>query len=46
MSKKPAPKIKKKKSVFREYVEAILIALLVALTLRFFVIEAFKIPSG
>ena len=52
MSKKPDPKIKKpaskikKKSVFREYVEAILIALLVALTLRFFVIEAFKIPSG
>lgn len=36
----------RKKSVFREYFEAILIALLVALMLRFFVIEAFKIPSG
>ena len=36
----------KKKSAFREYVEAIGIALVLALTLRFFVIEAFKIPSG
>jgi signal peptidase I len=45
MTKKSAPKFKKK-SAFREYVEAILIALLVALTLRFFVVEAFKIPSG
>lgn len=34
------------KSAFREYVEAIAIALLLALTLRFFVVEAFKIPSG
>ena len=40
----PAPI--KKKSAFREYVEAIGIALVLALTLRFFVIEAFKIPSG
>jgi len=45
MSKKSVPKLKKK-SALREYVEAILIALLVALSLRFFVIEAFKIPSG
>lgn len=45
MSTKPAPTIKKK-SAFREYAEAILIALVVALSLRFFVIEAFKIPSG
>ena len=37
---------RKPKSAFREYVEAILIALSVALLLRFFVIEAFKIPSG
>ncbi|MCO4773070.1 MAG: signal peptidase I [Deltaproteobacteria bacterium] len=36
----------KKKSTVREYAEAIGIALLLALTLRFFVIEAFKIPSG
>lgn len=34
------------KSAFREYAEAIGIALLLALGLRFFVIEAFKIPSG
>ncbi len=34
------------KGVVREYVEAIGIALAVALLLRFFVIEAFKIPSG
>jgi len=34
------------KSVLREYVEAIVIALAVALLLRFFVVEAFKIPSG
>ena len=34
------------KGVVREYLEAIGIALAVALMLRFFVIEAFKIPSG
>ncbi|MEE2829377.1 MAG: signal peptidase I [Myxococcota bacterium] len=39
-------RIKRKKSVFREYAEAIIVALAVALLLRFFVIEAFKIPSG
>lgn len=36
----------KKKSVFREYAEAIVIALLLALFIRTFVIQAFKIPSG
>ncbi len=36
----------KKKSTAREYAEAIGIALILALTLRFFVVEAFKIPSG
>ena len=36
----------KKKSVFREYVEAIGIAILLALFIRTFVIQAFKIPSG
>lgn len=35
-----------KKSIFREYTEAILIALLLALLIRTFVIQAFKIPSG
>ena len=36
----------KKKSLFREYVEAIGIALLLALFIRGFVVQAFKIPSG
>ena len=34
------------KSVFREYAEAIIIALIAALFLRAFVVQAFKIPSG
>jgi signal peptidase I len=37
---------KKQKSVFREYVEAILIALMLALFIRTFILQAFKIPSG
>ena len=36
----------KQKSTLREYVEAILIALVLALFIRSFVIQAFKIPSG
>lgn len=35
-----------RKSELREYAESILIAVLVALLLRAFVVEAFKIPSG
>lgn len=35
-----------KKSKLREYVEAILIAILLALLIRAFVVQAFKIPSG
>lgn len=35
-----------KKSVLREYVEAIAIALVLALFIRTFVVQAFKIPSG
>lgn len=35
-----------KKSLIREYTEAILIALLLALLIRTFIIQAFKIPSG
>ncbi len=35
-----------KKSKFREYAEAIVIAVLLALVIRTFVIQAFKIPSG
>ena len=37
---------KKNKSIFREYAEAIVIALMLALFIRTFVIQAFKIPSG
>lgn len=36
----------KKKSVFREYAEAAAIAILLALVIRTFVVQAFKIPSG
>ncbi len=36
----------RQKSVFREYAEAIVIALLLALFIRTFVVQAFKIPSG
>jgi signal peptidase I len=36
----------KKKGTFREYAEALLTAILIALVIRAFVIEAFKIPSG
>lgn len=36
----------KKKSALREYSEAILIAVLLALFIRAFVVQAFKIPSG
>ena len=34
------------KSVFREYFEAIFIAILLALFIRTFIVQAFKIPSG
>ncbi len=37
---------RKSKSTFREYTEAIVIALLLALFVRTFVVQAFKIPSG
>jgi len=39
-------KLAKKKSVAREYIEAILIALILALFIRTFIVQAFKIPSG
>jgi signal peptidase I len=35
-----------KKSTFREYAEALVIAIILALTIRVFVVQAFKIPSG
>jgi len=43
--KKDTDKIKKK-STFREYAEAAAIAILLALFIRTFVVQAFKIPSG
>ncbi len=36
----------RQKSVFREYAEAIIIAAVLALFIRTFVVQAFKIPSG
>jgi signal peptidase I len=36
----------RKKSIVREYAEAILVAVLLALLIRTFVVQAFKIPSG
>ena len=38
--------LQKTKSTFREYAEAILMALLLALFIRTFIVQAFKIPSG
>jgi len=36
----------KKKSLFREYAESIIIAVLLALVIRTYLVQAFKIPSG
>ncbi len=38
--------VDKKKSAFREYAEAIIVALVLALIIRTFIVQAFKIPSG
>ncbi len=38
--------VKKQKSVLRENVEAIIIAIILALFIRTFIVQAFKIPSG
>ncbi|MBW1971461.1 MAG: signal peptidase I [Spirochaetes bacterium] len=46
MSKKQKKEEIKQKSALREYVEAILIALLIALFIREYVVQAFKIPTG
>ncbi len=43
---KTLDKNKKRKSTFREYAEAIIVALVLALIIRTFVVQAFKIPSG
>ncbi len=42
-SKKP---LMKKKSLLKEWVESIIVALLLAMVIRAFVIQAFKIPTG
>ena len=42
----PGTNSNKKKGLIREYIEAFVVAGLIALTLRAFVVEAFKIPSG
>ena len=39
-------KVVRKKGLLREYLEAAVIAILLALFIRAFVIQAFKIPSG
>lgn len=36
----------KKKSIFREYAESIVIAIILAMIIRTFLVQAFKIPSG
>ena len=41
-----APKPVKAKHIVREYAESILIAVLLALVIRTFIVQAFKIPSG
>lgn len=41
-----ASPVRKRKSLVREYVEAIAIAVLLALVIRTFVVQAFTIPSG
>src|SRR6058998_1254028 len=41
-----ARRVVKQKSTLREYAEALAVALLLALVIRTFVVQAFKIPSG
>ncbi|MCY4383522.1 MAG: signal peptidase I [Nitrospinae bacterium] len=45
-TRKSEKRKRKSKSTFREYAEAIIIALLLAMFVRTFVVQAFKIPSG
>jgi signal peptidase I len=46
MAADAAPPVRKRKSVVREYAEAIFIAILLALVIRTLIIQAFTIPSG
>lgn len=45
-NRKPRDKTKKPKNKLRENVESILIAVAVAFCIRYFIVEAFKIPTG
>jgi signal peptidase I len=42
----PQPELVKKKGLIREYAESIAIAVLLALVIRTYLVQAFKIPSG
>jgi signal peptidase I len=42
----PESPVQPKKSIFREYAEALILAVILALFIRTFVVQAFKIPSG
>ena len=46
MSLNPQVFSHKKKSILREWIESIVIAFVLAMTIRAFVIQAFKIPTG
>ncbi len=46
IKEKTADKEKKKKGVIRENIEIVLLAIVIAMFIRTFVIQAFKIPSG
>ena len=46
MSEKQIAKTLKTKSVIREWVESIIIAFILAMVIRFFIVESFKIPTG
>jgi len=46
LKKKALPETLVKKNKFREYSEALIVAFLLALVIRTFIVQAFKIPSG
>ena len=45
-SRQTAEPVVKRKSIIREYAESILVAVLLALVIRTYLVQAFKIPSG
>ena len=44
--KESDPRDRPKKSLFREYGESLVIAFILALVIKFFLFQAFSIPSG